>query len=230
MWATKGYAVLVSDHRASLAGGAGAVERARQAQQILDLCLDDISRGADASVARGVADPSRVALVGHSYGAYLVMGVAATPSRYRAVVVREGLADFRVLWNDRASSEIAQRILAYQHLGTPEQVPPNWTRSSPVTRVACSSSPTPIVSGEPSRGQGDLMRDALQSVWTPVRQDVYDDGHVHPSGRPAAVAVLGRRVRLVELRSGARAGHPGGSHHRPAAPCRHGRRPPPFMG
>lgn len=59
--------------------------------------VDDIARGvdlaADALVEQGYADPSRMAILGHSYGGYSVLAVITRSTRFAAAVARVGISN-----------------------------------------------------------------------------------------------------------------------------------------
>jgi dipeptidyl aminopeptidase/acylaminoacyl peptidase len=78
--ATRGYAVLLPD--APLRAGTPLADLA-----------DAVLPGVDAAVALGVADPARVALMGHSYGGYSVLALLVQSDRFRAAVASGGFGD-----------------------------------------------------------------------------------------------------------------------------------------
>ena len=90
--AAQGYVVLKPNFRGSSGYGlnfeqAGQGEWGRSMQ-------DDVTDGAKALIALGLADPRHIAIVGGSYGGYAaLMGIAREPGLFRAGVSISGVAD-----------------------------------------------------------------------------------------------------------------------------------------
>ncbi len=90
--ARKGYAVLQPNFRGSTGFGyefrnAGRGKWGREMQ-------DDVSDGVKALVASGYVDPSRVCIMGASYGGYSALaGGAFSPELYRCVIAINGVSD-----------------------------------------------------------------------------------------------------------------------------------------
>jgi dipeptidyl aminopeptidase/acylaminoacyl peptidase len=75
--------------------------------------IDDIETGVESLVAAGVADPQRLAITGHSHGAYLGPQVLAHARRFKAAAFAEGVANSVVMYElvgDEANREIHDRI------------------------------------------------------------------------------------------------------------------------
>jgi dipeptidyl aminopeptidase/acylaminoacyl peptidase len=95
--ANRGYAVLQPNFRGSSGYGkkfvdAGNLEWGAKMQ-------DDITWGAKYLVARGIADPKRIGIMGGSYGGYATLaGVAFTPDVYAAAVDEYGPSNLITLW------------------------------------------------------------------------------------------------------------------------------------
>ncbi len=78
--ATRGYAVLLPDAPTQVGTPAADIAGA-------------VLSGIDAVVALGVADPERVAIMGHSYGGYSALAVAVQAPRVRAVISSGGFSN-----------------------------------------------------------------------------------------------------------------------------------------
>ncbi len=90
--ATRGYAVLQPQFRGSFGFGAD-LYRAGHRQWGRGM-QDDISAGVQDLVAKGIADPKRVCIVGASYGGYAALaGAAFTPDLYACAVSVNGISD-----------------------------------------------------------------------------------------------------------------------------------------
>jgi len=133
-FAARGYAVFQPNFRGSAGFGRSFAEsgygqwgRAMQ---------DDISDGLASLVARKIADPTRVCIVGMSYGGYAALaGAALTPQLYKCAVSIAGLSDLSafVKWYkfehgpDSVGSAYVTRII-----GDPESALPQLRAVSPV--------------------------------------------------------------------------------------------------
>lgn len=89
--APRGYAVFLPNPRGSTGRGwdfATAIH-----QQLGGPDGDDILSGVDALVDRGIADPERLYIGGHSYGGFLTAWLLTRTDRFRAAVVNAGISD-----------------------------------------------------------------------------------------------------------------------------------------
>jgi dipeptidyl aminopeptidase/acylaminoacyl peptidase len=88
----RGYAVLQPNFRGS--GGYGKAWEDAGHRQWGGLMQTDVEDGVAALVRSGIADASRVCIVGASYGGYAALaGATLTPDRYRCAVSVAGLSD-----------------------------------------------------------------------------------------------------------------------------------------
>lgn len=94
--ANRGYAVLQPNFRGSTGYGI-AFERAGDRQWGRAM-QDDLSDGVQWLIQQGIADPTRIAIVGGSYGGYAaLMGAAKTPELFRCAVSINGVSDLVAL-------------------------------------------------------------------------------------------------------------------------------------
>lgn len=94
--ATRGYAVFQPNFRGSSGFGRAFVE-AGYGQWGLRM-QDDVTDGVRSLIEQGLADPSRICIVGASYGGYAALwGGAREPDLYRCVVSIAGVADLPAL-------------------------------------------------------------------------------------------------------------------------------------
>jgi dipeptidyl aminopeptidase/acylaminoacyl peptidase len=94
--AARGYAVIQPQYRGS--GGFGDAWMAQNGFKGWRTSIGDISAAARYLAKQGIADPSRIAIVGWSYGGYAALQSAATePSLYRAVVAIAPVSDLALL-------------------------------------------------------------------------------------------------------------------------------------
>jgi dipeptidyl aminopeptidase/acylaminoacyl peptidase len=90
-WAGKGWAVLLPNPRGSTGYGLKFLRG-----NVLDWGggdYRDIMAGVDALVARGIADPNRMAEWGWSYGGYMTCWIVSQTGRFKAAMMGAGLSD-----------------------------------------------------------------------------------------------------------------------------------------
>lgn len=112
-FASKGYVVLQPNFRGSSGFGyafrdAGRGKWGKEMQ-------DDVSDGVLAMIEAGYADPSRVCIVGSSYGGYSALaGGAFSPELYRCVISIGGLSDLpRMLRDDKRKYGRQHWVISY---------------------------------------------------------------------------------------------------------------------
>ncbi|MGW1616740.1 prolyl oligopeptidase family serine peptidase [Streptomyces sp. NPDC002285] len=92
IFASEGYAVLVPNTRGRHGFGV-SFRRAQELEGSFALGgLEDLHAGVDSVVARGIADPTRLGVMGHSYGGALT-GHAITRNRFHAAAFHEGVVE-----------------------------------------------------------------------------------------------------------------------------------------
>lgn len=92
--ASRGYAVFQPQFRGSAGFGRAFRDAARR--QLGTRVIDDITDGVRALIERGVADPARIGLMGHSFGGYAALASAVRePTLYRCMVGIAGIYDLR---------------------------------------------------------------------------------------------------------------------------------------
>src|SRR5262249_34246116 len=91
LFAQKGYAILFPNPRGS--GGYGEKFRAANVRDWGGKDYEDIMAGADALIARGVADAGRMGVCGWSYGGFMTSTVVTKTDRFKAACVGAGVTD-----------------------------------------------------------------------------------------------------------------------------------------
>ncbi|HVT67438.1 MAG TPA: prolyl oligopeptidase family serine peptidase [Trebonia sp.] len=89
---SRGFAVLNPNGRGSIGRGPGFVNAIRHAMGGAD--IGDYTSGARAMVDRGVADPARLSVVGHSYGGFMACCLAAADGLFSAAVAISPATDW----------------------------------------------------------------------------------------------------------------------------------------
>jgi dipeptidyl aminopeptidase/acylaminoacyl peptidase len=172
-FATRGYAVLRVNPRGS--SGYGAEFRHANYRDWGVGDYNDIMSGVDALVARGVADPDRLGIMGWSYGGYMTSWVITQTRRFKAASVGAGVTN---LMSFTGTADIPGFLPDYfggefwEDGGLDR-----WRRHSAMFNVKGVSTPTLIQHGEQDLrvpiSQGYELYNALKRQNVPVRMVVY---------------------------------------------------------
>lgn len=178
-WTASGFAALAPDYRGSGILGVDAMLAAFRGEGLPDDDREarDVLSAVESLVEAGVADPERLFVFGHGYGAYLVNRIVTRDHRFRAAVCWEGVADLRML-DLLMGGTVRQR--AWRG-GSPWQTPQAWAAASPITQVASVRTPMLLAYGHDGMGptQGMAWYAALRDHQVPCELVVYDrEGHV----------------------------------------------------
>ena len=181
--ANRGYAVLQPNFRGSTGYGkkflnAGNREWGQKMQ-------DDITWGVKDLIARGIADPKRVGILGGSYGGYATLaGVAFTPDLYAAAVDIVGPSNLLTFLDSIPPYWEAARKIFDSRLGDPDtpEGKAQLERQSPLNSVTKIRTPLLVVQGanDPrvKKAESDQIVVALRERKLPVEYLVADDeGH-----------------------------------------------------
>jgi dipeptidyl aminopeptidase/acylaminoacyl peptidase len=104
---------------------------------------DDVEAATDALIARGLADPGRIAVVGGSYGGYLTVWLAGRTDRYRCAVAHAPVTSLPGMYACDLP-DIAADAHASSAWGDAAQV----QRWSPTAHTATYRTPTLVLHGE----------------------------------------------------------------------------------
>jgi dipeptidyl aminopeptidase/acylaminoacyl peptidase len=179
--ASLGYAVLQPEFRGSTGWGRKAFEASWK--QWGRAMQDDLNDGVDWLVKRGIADRSRVCIMGASYGGYAVMeGLARDPDLWKCGVNWVGVTDitymFDITWSDMWNSDW-MKSSAKEMIGDPDKDAALLKAVSPLQNASRVKAPVLMVYGGGDRRvpvvHGEQMRDALQKQGVPVEWVVYQD-------------------------------------------------------
>jgi dipeptidyl aminopeptidase/acylaminoacyl peptidase len=91
LFAQAGYAIFFPNPRGS--GGYGERFRASNVRDWGGKDYDDLLRGTDALVERGIADPARLAVTGWSYGGFMTSTIVTKTDRFRSAIVGAAVTD-----------------------------------------------------------------------------------------------------------------------------------------
>lgn len=140
--AAHGYQVFLPNFRSS--GGYGTAFLLRKRADWGGQDWRDVNSGLDQLVAWGLADASRLATMGHSYGGYLSAWAITQTHRFDAAIVSAGATDLAALWGQSDT----HRYRAYEFGGEPWKTFDAWRASSPLAHVANVKTPTLVLNGE----------------------------------------------------------------------------------
>ena len=108
VWANKGWAVFYPNPRGSTNYGEKFLQNNVNDWGGGD--FKDIMTGVDALVARGIADPDKLAHIGWSYGGYMTAWVITQTTRFKAAMVGAGLTN---MWSMYGTNDIPSVLISY---------------------------------------------------------------------------------------------------------------------
>jgi dipeptidyl aminopeptidase/acylaminoacyl peptidase len=142
IYAARGYATFYPNFRGS--SNYGAEFASANVGDLGGGDYEDVLSGIDYLVNRGIADASRLAIKGWSYGGYLAGWAIGHTDRFKAAVFGAGLSN--------AISYYSQGDIQFQretlHQGTPWRNPKNMIDRSPVMYLQNAKTPSLIFHGE----------------------------------------------------------------------------------
>ena len=104
----------------------------------------DIMTGIDALVARGIADPDKLAHIGWSYGGYMTAWVITQTTRFKAAMVGAGLTN---MWSMYGTNDIPSVLIAYFGGIPNKQTLPLYLDRSAMSHIDKVTTPTLILHG-----------------------------------------------------------------------------------
>lgn len=153
LYATRGYAVLLPDAPQSL-----GTPMADLAKTILP--------GVDKVVEMGIADPSRLGVMGHSYGGYSVLSLIVQTRRFKAAMAADGFGDIMASYGQMdkkgstyalSAAETGQQLMG----GTPWQFRDRYIENSPVFYLDRVETPLLIVHGADDTAVHSFLADEV---------------------------------------------------------------------
>ncbi len=177
-FATRGYAVLVPNYRGSTGYGREYMLKLRQSWGIYD--VQDSKFGAQSLAERGLADPTRLVIMGGSAGGYTVLqSLVEIPGFYKAAICMFGVANQFTLASDTHKFE--QRYLDTM-LGPLPEAAALYKERSPIFHVAKIVDPMAVFQGDIDRvvprEQSDSIVASLRARGVPHEYHVYEgEGH-----------------------------------------------------
>ena len=107
--ASRGYAVLQINYRRSTGYGQNLMDRGKK--EIGGAIQDDITDAVQWTIAKGIADPKRIAIMGASYGGYSTLfALARAPGLYRCGVALAAVTDWPALLKQRVEDNDDEKL------------------------------------------------------------------------------------------------------------------------
>jgi dipeptidyl aminopeptidase/acylaminoacyl peptidase len=138
---------------------------------------DDLA-GIDAALKAAPIDPSRLGLMGWSYGGYMAMWGETQTSRFKAIVAGAGIVNWQSYYGQ---NKIDQWMIPFFGASV-YQDPAVYAKSSPISFIEQSKTPVLILQGERDEEvpapQSFEFWHAMETLGVPTKLVVYaDEGH-----------------------------------------------------
>ncbi len=181
--ANRGYAVLHVNYRGSTGYGGKFMYAA--VKELGGRTQDDIEDGVQWAIARGIADPARIGLLGDSFGGFSVLSqMVRSPERYACGVNIVGIADWQ-RWLDEKPPYWRNQMHwwnLFLGVGADPADRDRLRDASPLSRIDRIRSPLLVVHGandvRVAKLDSDEVVARLQSLGRPVEYLVFaDEGH-----------------------------------------------------
>ncbi len=152
----------------------------------LDLETEDVEKGVDALVARGLVDAGRLGLMGWSNGGILTNALTVRTTRYKAAVSGAGTVEYVSDW---ASCEFGEAFDRFYLGRSPLEDPKLYHNKSPFFQLDRVRTPTLIFFGSEDRTvptqQGWILYRGLQQLGKTDVRLVLFPGEEHSLKKPA---------------------------------------------
>jgi dipeptidyl aminopeptidase/acylaminoacyl peptidase len=142
IWAARGYAVLQGNPRGS-SGRTFAFGAANQ-NDWGGKDFVDIMKGVDHVVSMGVADTSKMAVMGGSYGGFMTFWTVTQTPRFKAAIGHAGISD----WYSFFGQTDIPNLLEFGFGGLPSASKATYEKWSPIEHAARVTTPLLITHGE----------------------------------------------------------------------------------
>jgi dipeptidyl aminopeptidase/acylaminoacyl peptidase len=145
IFAANGYAVLMPNPRGST--GYGNKFTVANLGDWGGKDFKDIMAGVDAAIAKGIADPDKLVVMGGSYGGFMTFWAITQTDRFKAAIGHAGISDW---YSFHGQSDIPG-LMEYGFVGQPWNATETYRKSSPMTFVDKVKTPIMITHGEQDR-------------------------------------------------------------------------------
>jgi dipeptidyl aminopeptidase/acylaminoacyl peptidase len=175
---TRGYVVICPNYRGST--GYGKAHREANRFDCGRGDTNDCAAAADYMIRAGLADPTRIAITGISYGGFMTMTcVTKHPGKWAA---GSALVPFVNWFTEHASEREDLQYWDEQNMGDPVKDYDRWVENSPIYFIDRITAPIQLFAGgnDPRcpMNESEQVRDRLMELGRPVEMHIYpDEGH-----------------------------------------------------
>ncbi|MBO0859606.1 MAG: S9 family peptidase [Chloracidobacterium sp.] len=142
LWAANGYAVLMPNPRGST--GYGNRFATANIGDWGGKDFKDIMAGVDAVIARAIADPDELVVMGGSYGGFMTFWTITQTDRFKAAIGHAGISD----WRSFHGQSDVPGLMEFGLGGQPWASAETYRKWSPITHVDRVKTPLMITHGE----------------------------------------------------------------------------------
>jgi len=142
LWPALGWAVLAPNYRGSTGYGDRFMTDLIGAECVIE--VEDVMKGVDMLIEKGIADPERMAVSGWSNGGYVTNCIIAQNDRFKAASTGAGVLDMALQWG---IEDTPGHVINYME-GLPWEKPDVYLKSSPLWTLHQAKTPTLIHVGE----------------------------------------------------------------------------------
>lgn len=158
----------------------------------------DVMAGVDAVIAKGVADPERLGVMGWSYGGFMTSWIIGHTTRFKAAVAGAAVTN---LWSYTGTSDSLSFVPDF-FKGEPWQVFESYRAHSPMTYAGKIKTPTLILHGQDDRrvpiGQGYELYNALKRQGVPTKMVTYPRMPHGPTEPKFLLDIMNRHVEWMD--------------------------------
>jgi dipeptidyl aminopeptidase/acylaminoacyl peptidase len=173
LFAQDGFAVFAPNFRGSANYGAKLRLANIDSQGFGD--FDDVMTGIDMLVAKGIADPKRLGVMGWSYGGFLTAWIIGHSNRFKAASIGAPATDWTTYYG---ASDGPRDVLWTYFGGTPWEKGQNYDRHSPRSALPNVRTPALLQHGERDIDHCAEIYQALTDTKVPVEFVTYPrEGH-----------------------------------------------------
>ena len=223
--ATRGYVVLQPNFRGSSGFGRKFAEAGHG--EWGGRMHDDVTDAVRALIATGRVDPSRICIVGASYGGYEALWAAhAEPDLYRCAVSVDGLSDLKtdMAWERHFGADSLVYKYWLKSMGDPQTDVDRLISRSPVTYAKTWTTPLLLIHGDKDDivdvAQSRILDRALEAEHKPVRYiEIKKMGHGPGTDEETTRVLSEIESFLAEHLRSAQTPAPTTSPPKPAAPA-----------
>jgi dipeptidyl aminopeptidase/acylaminoacyl peptidase len=166
LFAQKGYAVFFPNPRGS--GGYGESFRSANVRDWGVADYEDLMKGVDALVERGVADPERLTVSGWSYGGFMTSTIVTKTDRFKSAIVGAAVTN---LASFTGTADIPEFARSYFR-SWPWEDPQVYVERSALFHAGSVKTPSLVVHGDRDErvpfSQGWEFYNALKTVGVPT--------------------------------------------------------------